>query len=122
MKQEFTVGVFALISKHHDYAENKEVETITYSVHEWCTDSGVAYYRKEGEILVEKHVFTLVIEPTHAEVVSGMVQGLREKKTEVQADAQALITQIDSKINDLLAITNNPTKQKSDFTDDDTRS
>ena len=59
--KDFRVGIFARIDKQ--YRRNEEtgeygyVEEIVYKVHDWCNDSRVEYYKKDGEVCVYLHDF-----------------------------------------------------------------
>jgi hypothetical protein len=104
---KFTVGIYARLAEHYDYAKNKTVEEIQYKLHDWADEHGIAFYRKEGEVLVctREIEFDENEKLTREQVVMGMVAGLHEKQTELRAAAQMELNAIDEQINKLLAIT-----------------
>jgi hypothetical protein len=116
--QEFQVGIFASLDKSYERLESGEygyVERITYRVHDWCNEHGIAHYAKEGHVLVEMCTVRLSAPVTRLFIVEGMVSGLKTKRTELQADTQAQITAIDAKINELLALEYCPAVQEPGF-------
>jgi hypothetical protein len=107
--KKFRVGVFARIDKN--YRKNPEtleygyVEEIVFTAQDWCDDAGIEFYKKEGKICVYLHEFEFdETQITREQVVSGMIEGLQAKQTEVRAEAQKQCTEIDAKINELLCL------------------
>jgi hypothetical protein len=97
------IAVFAMIEEKYNHQSGKVEETVCYYLKEWSNADGLAYYKKEGYVLVEVKDVEFE-ELTHDAVVQGTVEALRARKVQVQAEAQKNLTEIDRKINCLLAL------------------
>lgn len=114
---KLTIGIFAKFDERWDSEAMVVKKTIVYELKDWCNEQGIEYYKKEGTIFIShRDVFLLPEEQiTPAQLIEGMISGLRAKQVEIQAEAQAQVTAISAKINDMLAIEDSSTKKQSSF-------
>lgn len=114
---QLPVGIYAYLAEDYSCEDCKFIETIKFKLDAWCNEAGREYLAKNGLVWQRNALIDIPeAEGTSREsVVAGMVLGLRAKRTEIQADAQKQITEIDSKINNLFAIEHNPTAKESSF-------
>jgi hypothetical protein len=106
--QEFTVGIYAVLEEKYNSKTMRYEEHLAYKCKDWCDQHATDFYRRDqGMVLVCLKEVTLFDSEhvTREEVVTGMVAGLREKQTELRAEAQASCNLIEEKINKLLCIT-----------------
>jgi hypothetical protein len=114
VKETQPIGIFALLDEQYVPERNNYAEVIVFKLDGWCDEAGIDYHSKSGHVHLCNFDVPLP-RVTREEIVSGMVKGLRAKKLEIQAEAQAQTTAIDAKINSLLMLDYSPAVQEPGF-------